>query len=98
MKISWNYLGVAVKEREKVIETLGEGSTGQTELSRARLGALPVLVPPKPLRDHFDTAVLNLRLRTRCNDLQNVVLAEVRDALLPKLLSGELRVPVNGAV
>jgi type I restriction enzyme S subunit len=95
-QVSWNYVGVALHGREPEIEALGEGSTGQTELSRVRLGALPLLVPPKPLRDHFDSAVLSLRLRTKRNDEQNVTLASVRDTLLPKLLSGELRVPLEG--
>jgi hypothetical protein len=31
------------------------------------------------------------------NNVQSVTLALIRDTLLPKLLSGELRVPVAGA-
>ena len=33
------------------------------------------------------------RVRARANRLENVTLADLRDALLPKLLSGEIRVP-----
>lgn len=95
--VSWNYLGVALQRRQAEIEALGEGSTGQTELSRARLAALPVLLPPKPLRDHFDEVVLGLRFQTKRNDEQNLTIASVRDTLLPKLISGELRVPLEGA-
>lgn len=91
-KVSWDYLGVALGERESEIEALGEGSTGQTELPRARLASLPVLLPPKPLRDYFDGAVLALRLRARKNDEQNATLAGLRDSLLPRLLSGEARI------
>ena len=96
-KVSWNYLGVALLERQSEIEALGEGSTGQTELSRARLGALSILLPPKPLRDYFDSGVISLRQRAMKNDIQSMTLAHVRDTLLPKLLSGELRVPDAGA-
>ena len=42
-----SYLGLAVRYSEAEIESLGEGSTGQTELSRARLGALLVPVPKR---------------------------------------------------
>lgn len=42
-----SYLGLAVRCFEAQIESLGEGSTGQTELSRARLGALLVPVPKR---------------------------------------------------
>lgn len=96
-KVSWNYLGITMLERQSEIEALGEGSTGQTELSRVRLGALRMLLPPKPLRDHFDGCVTGLRQRAMSNNVQSVMIAMTRDALLPKLLSGELRVPVAGA-
>jgi len=91
-KVSWNYLGVDLQGREAEIEALGEGSTGQTELPRARLGSLPVLLPSKPLRDYFDKAVLSLRLGARHNNEQNETLASLRETLLPKLISGDIRV------
>jgi type I restriction enzyme S subunit len=47
------FLGVGLLQRERDIEDLGEGSTGQTELSRSRLGALTSLVPPVYLQDSF---------------------------------------------
>src|SRR5690606_25520104 len=39
------YLGMVVRCFERDIEALGEGSTGQTELSRARLGGFQVPIP-----------------------------------------------------
>lgn len=39
------YLGLVMRCFEPRIEALGEGSTGQTELSRTRLGALRIPVP-----------------------------------------------------
>ena len=94
-EVSWNYLGVALLERETEIEALGEGSTGQTELSRSRLSDLKLTIPPSPLRERFDKSVLPLRLQTKRNDEQAATLASIRDGLLPKLLSGELRVPLE---
>jgi type I restriction enzyme S subunit len=41
------YLGFAVRLYEREIEALAEGSTGQTELSRARLGAFQVPLAPE---------------------------------------------------
>lgn len=96
-KVSWNYLGITLLGRQSEIEALGEGSTGQTELSRVRLGTISILVPPKRLRIHFDDYVVNLRLHTSTNNTENATLAQARDAILPKLLSGELQVPVTGA-
>jgi len=41
------YLGLALRCFESDVEALGEGSTGQTELSRSRLGAFAVPVPSR---------------------------------------------------
>jgi type I restriction enzyme S subunit len=91
-RLSWNYLGINLWSREEEIEALGEGSTGQTELSRTRLGNLPVLVPPRNIIGAFDSVSLPVRERCALNEQQSYVLAAVRDALVPKLISGELRV------
>jgi len=96
-KISWNYLGVAMLERQEEIEALGEGSTGQTELSRTRLGALSILRPPLPLRNYFDHCVIEMRKKAESNNVQSSSLASTRDALLPKLLSGDFNASVEGA-
>lgn len=40
------FLGLAIRALEAEVEALGEGSTGQTELSRSRLAELRILLPP----------------------------------------------------
>ncbi len=92
-QLSWNYLGLALMRRQAEIEMLGEGSTGQTELSRARLGLLDVVVPDKRILEAFDDATLALRLRVSANLQQAQTLATLRDTLLPRLISGQLRLP-----
>ena len=49
-------------------------------------------VPPKAVLDAFLRAVLPLRQRLVANVRESRTLAALRDALLPKLISGELRV------
>jgi len=92
-QLSWNYLGLALMRRQAEIEMLGEGSTGQTELSRARLGLLDLVVPDKQVLQAFDAATLALRLRVSANLQQAQTLATLRDTLLPRLISGQLRLP-----
>jgi type I restriction enzyme S subunit len=89
---SWNFLGMALRDREREIEALGEGSTGQTELSRSRLAALPVVLPAPRVMSEFDRLCVPLRAKTAITERSNRTLASVRDALLPKLISGELRI------
>jgi type I restriction enzyme S subunit len=86
------FLGVGIVEREPDIEALGEGSTGQTELSRVRLGGLLGLRPPEALQRRFGAAVSMHLRRVAANEREAQTLAGLRDQLLPRLLSGGLSV------
>ena len=89
---TWNFLGIALSDREQEIERLGEGSTGQTELSRARLASLLLAIPNSDLMAEFDRLCIPLRHRVHANEESSRTVAATRDALLPRLISGELRV------
>jgi type I restriction enzyme S subunit len=91
-QISSLYLGLDLTGRERELEALGEGSTGQTELSRSRLSAMPVLLPCNKVQKAFDKFVEPLVQRITSNQIETVTLAATRDLLLPKLISGEIRV------
>ena len=91
-KVSIFYLGICVTGREQEIEALGEGSTGQTELSRARLAQLPILLPSQIVQNAFDNSVVAILERITLAGLESRTLAATRDLLLPRLMSGELRV------
>ena len=53
----------------------------------------PVLVPSERLRSSFDRAVTPLWSRIHANSQQARTLATLRDTLLPRLISGQLRLP-----
>ena len=87
------FISSTLLNRQAEIEALGEGSTGQTELSRVVLGSVPVIFPsPQLISAYFDFAFI-IQDKIEKNDQASVVLASARDALLPKLISGELRIP-----
>ena len=87
------FISSALLNRQTEIEALGEGSTGQTELSRVVLGSMPVIFPSSQLISaYFDFAFI-IQDKIEKNDQASVALASARDALLPKLISGELRIP-----
>jgi type I restriction enzyme S subunit len=75
------------------IEAMGEGSTGQTELSRLKLAELKLTVPPVPILSLFDDIVLPIKERIALNDSRIQVVTKLRDTLLPRLISGQLRLP-----
>jgi type I restriction enzyme, S subunit len=93
------YLGVALLEKEAQLSTMGVGSTNQLELPRGDISALSLLVPPEDIRAAFHELVWPIFTLAESLALSNAKLKEARDALLPKLMSGELRVwPMAGMV
>ena len=63
-------------------------------ITRKQFETLPVISPTEDLVGRFSELVLPLEQRLRTNELDARSLAAQRDALLPRLVSGELR--VNG--
>jgi type I restriction enzyme, S subunit len=61
-------------------------------LNSTAVRSLAVLVPPRPIIDAFSRQAAPLITRLLANAKQSRTLATLRDTLLPKLLSGELRV------
>jgi type I restriction enzyme S subunit len=70
----------------------GSGGSVLTNLSTGRFSELPVLAPPADLRVSYHALVTPLFDRILGNEKESTTLAALRDALLPKLLSGEIRV------
>ena len=80
---------------QQEIEALAEGSTGQTELSRAKLGELKILLPNNEVLDGFHDFMKSIFDGASSNQIDSDVLARIRDTLLSELVSGRLRVPVS---
>ena len=54
--------------------------------------AIPCVMPPRELVMAYEARVSLLDDRIEVNERESSTLADLRDALLPKLISGELRV------
>ena len=76
------------------IEPLVHGAHGSVfdTITTSTFAASTVLVPPKPVLRHFETLIEPLLMRVLGNVAESRALCELRDALLPKLISGEIRV------
>lgn len=61
-------------------------------LNRNHVHGLPAVLPPRELVAAFDQLADGLMSRHRHNEVENEALAQTRDLLLPRLMSGELRV------
>ena len=90
-KVSKLILSLYLESKQSLIETMGHGSTGQTELSPASLGELVLVVPPPKLQTACEELVGPWRDLVTSNISQSQTLTATRDLLLPKLMSGEIR-------
>jgi hypothetical protein len=77
---------------EPEIESLGQGSTGQTELGRAQLSSLKITVPSKKRAAELRPVLNALENRGDSALEESLSLAQLRDTLLPRLMSGDIRV------
>ena len=84
--------GHGLLQLQSVIEEMGEGSTGQTELSRTELNKLRIRLPASSIQDELGLRLSELARMEDSSLHQNLTLAATRDALLPQLMSGKLRV------
>jgi type I restriction enzyme S subunit len=78
-------------------ERLGSTSSIATAVNSDSVRAMPLLVPADPLAARFGIAVRAFFERVKVGQRETQTLAATRDTLLPRLLSGELRVPLEGA-
>lgn len=70
------------------------GTTGIKNLPFASFSTSPLfLLPPVSKLTEFRGAVAPLSAKMDANGAESETLAELRDTLLPKLISGELRIP-----
>lgn len=63
------------------------------EISKSNFRQIPVISPNKELLTKFDALIRPLYKRIVSNERESITLSAMRDTLLPKLISGELRVP-----
>lgn len=73
-------------------ETLGSTSSIVTSINTKMIKELKVLVPEKEIMKRFSIKTVPLFKKMRQNQLQIKSLTLLRDTLLPKLMSGEVRV------
>ena len=65
----------------------------QLKISQGRLNFIPVVIAPPCLNDCFSGLIQKLFDQMIANGCERSTLVSLRDALLPKLISGEIRIP-----
>ena len=85
----------SIKSLVSTLQNHAHGSVFAT-INRNTFNGVNTIVPPQAIVHVFEEAVDPLLSRIRSNLLERRTLATTRDALLPRLLSGDLRVQVKG--
>ncbi|WP_179100465.1 restriction endonuclease subunit S [Burkholderia pseudomallei] len=77
------------------MEAIKQKANGSTfmEISKAAFRLIKVALPPPDALAQFDEVAAPMLERIQNNERHIATLAAIRDALLPRLLSGQLRVP-----
>ncbi|MBV9818196.1 MAG: restriction endonuclease subunit S [Solirubrobacterales bacterium] len=72
------------------------GGTTFAEISKRQFRPLPMVVPPREQRESFNRTARPAFDLMAAQEREAKTLAELRNALLPKLISGQIRVPDTG--
>ena len=86
------YLYFWCRENMETIKGRANGSTFM-EISKKAFRPIPALVPSPEVLQHFLDVANTLFARLAENEAQAQTLATLRDTLLPRLISGQLRLP-----
>jgi type I restriction enzyme S subunit len=79
------------------IEEIKNRANGTTflEISKSDFREMSIIIPPQNLMNHFSPISRSIYSLIHFNTKESVALQEIRDSLLPKLVSGKKRVPVE---
>lgn len=78
--------------RDFAIQSMS-GTSGRQRVQNDVLGRFPVTIPAEEVASAFDQIVTGIQQKIAMNHEQAEILADLRDTLLPRLISGKLRLP-----
>ena len=86
------YFSLLSTSTRDAVKACASGTT-VLHLDVKAFGAVPLIVPANDLLETFGAVIANIWTREDCNSVDCDTLTQIRDTLLPKLISGDLRVP-----
>ena len=86
------YLYFALKDIKSILEGVGSNGATMTNVNKAKFSNLPIVKPTLFLRNKFYSVSKPLFDNILTLTIENKKLIEVRDHLLPELMSGEIEV------
>ncbi|OQB72838.1 MAG: EcoKI restriction-modification system protein HsdS [Deltaproteobacteria bacterium ADurb.Bin135] len=89
--MAYTYIYFRMEKTKRLLEEMAKG-TAQPNLSPVETLRIKMRIPPKSKLELFSSKSNPIIKRILCNKMQIRTLEKLRDTLLPKLMSGEVRV------
>ena len=86
------YIYVMMNTMAETINKLGQAGSTIVNLNKTQFGKMEVMIPSLSVMADFDEIVEPMFNAILSNQIENIRLSDLRDSLLPKLMSGELDV------
>lgn len=86
------YIYLLMQTLSVIINNLGQSGSTIVNLNKAQFGKIPVTIPSVATMKSFDEIAKPMFDAILSNQEENIKLAELRDSLLPRLMSGDLDV------
>ena len=84
-----------MKEKAEEIKTRGLGGTATLNLNTGDFENIKIILPNKEILTSFHMLVDETFQKILTNEYQIQNLSQIRDSLLPRLISGKIRVPIE---
>jgi type I restriction enzyme S subunit len=91
--ISPFYLYQIIKYKNNELMQMDIGGV-QPSIKVPHLLSMHIIIPPKEFQILFDVQMQNILSKMECNYIQIRTIEKLRDTLLPKLMSGEVRIEI----
>lgn len=95
-KVELEFLFYAVSDLKETIELFGYTGATMTNLSKGKFEKLRILYPTSDLMELYHKTTMPMFEMIQIIQQQNTQLRETRDRLLPRLISGKLKLKLNG--
>jgi type I restriction enzyme S subunit len=89
------YLFYTMKSLKRELEELGSGGSATLNVNTSTFSNIRVIDPKADVLEEFYKTTIPLLIKMRANLIESQTLSQIRDCLLPKLMSGKIRVPVT---
>ncbi|MEI3895171.1 MULTISPECIES: restriction endonuclease subunit S [unclassified Bacillus (in: firmicutes)] len=94
--VKLGFIYCVLRQQKVYDEIVNRGSgSAQPNISPTGIETIKIILPSVQILEEFNSLVTGIFEKITENEYQNVKLGSLRDILLPKLMSGEIRVPIE---